>query len=152
MAFSADPDAPVFVSGSIDVAAPVEVVWRVLTAVEQWPEWNPDVRGAAVNGALAEGTTFQWKAGPGTIKSTFQAVEPMQLLGWTGKTLGIPAVHAYRLRWRDGVTTVTTEESWDGRVARLFRSSFQRTLRKAIDTGLDALKREAERQAAAQAR
>jgi hypothetical protein len=147
---SADKSAPVYGSGSVDAAAPVEVVWRVMTEVERWPEWNPDVRDAAMDGALAEGTTFRWKAGPGTIRSTLRAVQPMHLLAWTGKTLGIPAVHVYRLESRGGLTTVSTEESWSGLLARVFRSSLQRTLQKAIDTGLDALKREAERQAAAE--
>jgi hypothetical protein len=117
----------------------------MLTDIETWPQWNPDVRAATITGDLAEETTFQWKAGPSTIRSTLRTVQPMHTLAWTGRTLGIPATHVYRFEPWNGVTRVTTEESWDGVLARLFRSPFQRTLRTALDNGLHALKHEAER-------
>lgn len=55
--------APVFVSDEIGIAAPPEVVWRVLSDLASWPAWNPDVKSMTVEGPLVEGTTFRWKAG-----------------------------------------------------------------------------------------
>ena len=86
----------------------------------------------------------------GTITSTFQLVDRPTELAWTGKTLGIPAIHVYRLRPSDprlGHTVVWTEESWSGLLARLLRRRFTTTLKTAIDTGLARLKAEAERRA-----
>ena len=49
-------------------------------------------------------------------------------------------------RWgRDGGTLVTEEDSWDGLLARLFRSRMRRTMQSGIDHGVQALRIEAER-------
>jgi hypothetical protein len=96
-------------------------------------------------GDLAEGSVFRWKAGPGTITSTIQHVDPPQLIGWAGTTFGIKAKHVYRLEPREGGTLVHTEESYEGVVARLLRSSLQKTLDKSLSSGLQHLKAETER-------
>lgn len=132
----------------MEIRADGEIVWDTIVSIDRWPSWNPDVGAATLGGPVKEGTSFVWKAGPGRIRSIFRVVERPKVVGWTGKTLGIPAIHVYRLEAADGRTLVTTEESWDGFLARLFRSSFQRTLDKSVKRGLDALKTEAERRAA----
>ncbi len=46
---------------------------------------------------------------------------------------------------RDGGTLVTTEESYDGVVARLLRGRLQKVLDDTLESGLHHLKTEAER-------
>jgi uncharacterized protein YndB with AHSA1/START domain len=139
--------APVVGASEIEIAAAPEVVWDVLTAIDGWPSWNPQVKSASLEGEIAEGSVFRWKAGPGTITSTLRRVEPPRLIAWTGKTLGIDAIHVYFLEPRGGNTFVRTKESYEGLVARLFRGPLQKTLDKALDEGLQHLKAEAERRA-----
>jgi uncharacterized protein YndB with AHSA1/START domain len=141
-------NAPVVAAGEVEVAAPPEVVWDVLTAFERWPSWNPDVRSMSFSGDAAEGASFRWKAGPGTITSTIRVVDRPRVIGWTGRTFGIDAVHVYRLEPRGSGTHVTTEESYEGRLARVFRGPLRTMLKKALDSGLHRLKAEAERCAA----
>ena len=139
--------APVVGAGEIEIAADPEVVWEVLTAFENWPSWNPEVKSMSMQGAVAPGSTFRWKAGPGTITSRIERVEPPRLIAWTGKTLGIRAIHFYWLEPRDGKTFVRTKESYEGLVASLLRSPLRKTLDRALADGLRALKAEAERPA-----
>lgn len=94
----ADQKAPVYGTGEVEVAADPETVWSVLADIQGWPSWNPDITAVTVRGPVQPGTTFSWKSGPGTITSTFQLVDRPTELAWTGKTLGIPAIHVYRLR------------------------------------------------------
>jgi Uncharacterized conserved protein len=89
-----DTSAPAVARGEIEIAAPPEIVWRVLTDIANWPSWNPDIKSVSLEGPLAAGTRFRWKAGPGTITSTLQTVDPPRRIDWTGKTFGIKAVES----------------------------------------------------------
>ena len=80
-------------AAEIDIDAPPQVVWEVLTRFENWPNWNPDVKSMSFPGALAPGTEFRWKAGPGTIVSTLDRIEPPGYISWRGRTLTISAYH-----------------------------------------------------------
>jgi uncharacterized membrane protein len=144
-----DQNAPVIAHEQVLIAADVQTVWDVLSDIERWPRWNEGVRSVAVHGPVAPGTTFHWKAGPGTIKSRLAEVDAPRRIVWTGVTLGIRAVDAYSLEASDGGTLVRQGESWDGLLARLFRSRMERTLRSGLRDGLRSLKAEAERRAAA---
>ena len=72
----------------------------------------------------------------------------MSSLNGPGDTFGVRAIHAWHVRAADDGTIVTTEESWDGLPARLFRGRSKGTLDASIASGLALLKAEAERQAA----
>ena len=115
-----------------------------MTTFESWPNWNPAIKSISVDGPLAPGTPFQWKAGPGTIKSTLQVVDPPNLVAWTGKTMGINAIHVYRLEAHDDTTRVYSDESWDGLIVRLLRGPLQKMLQDSLTTGLEHLKRAVE--------
>jgi uncharacterized protein YndB with AHSA1/START domain len=141
-------DAPVVSSAEIDIAAPVETVWKVLTAIDRWPSWNPDVKSVAIDGPAVEGTPFHWKAGPSTISSTVTHVERPRLIAWTGRTLGIRAIHVWTFEEAGGSTFVRTEESYEGLVARVLRRPLQKTLDKALADVVRHLKAVAEDEAA----
>jgi uncharacterized protein YndB with AHSA1/START domain len=142
-----DPGAPVVAETELEMQATPDAVWDVLTDVEGWPTWNPDVKSASLQGGFAEGSTFRWKAGPGTISSTIQRVERPSLIAWTGTTFGIKARHVYVLEGRATNTLVRTSESYDGLVARLFRRQLRKTLDRALVDGLHHLEAELERRA-----
>jgi uncharacterized protein YndB with AHSA1/START domain len=137
--------APVVGRSEIEIAAPPDAVWDVLTAFERWPSWLRDVKSMSIEGPVSPGTVFRWRAGPGTITSTIQRVERPRLIAWTGRTLGIHAIHFWNFEDRDGGTFVRTAESYEGLTARLLRRWLQKTLDQALDDGLQNLKAEVER-------
>ena len=147
----ASREAPVSSTRSIDISAPPEVVWDVLTRFGDWPKWNPDVKSMSFDGPVEPGSTFRWKAGPGTIVSTLEQVDPPRHVRWRGKTMSIKAMHEWRLEPRDGGTHVETEETFSGLLARLMHGSLQKTLDRSLEQGLERLKRESERRASAAA-
>jgi hypothetical protein len=103
-----------------------------------------EVKSASLQGGVAEGSTFRWKPGPGTIRSTIQDVDRPSRIVWTGTTMGIRAHHVYTLEPRGGKTVVWTTESYDGLVARLFRRQLTKILDRALADGLQHLKTEVE--------
>jgi len=139
--------APIILGGEVEIAASPEVVWDVLSTIEGWPSWNPEVKSASLEGNLSPGTEFRWKAGPSRLVSRLLRVEPQREIAWTGKTMGINVIHVYGLEPRNGGTVVHTDESVEGLTARLFRGSIKKRMDSAIDAGLQSLKAEAERRA-----
>ena len=144
----ADRRAPVCESAEIVIDARPDVVWDTLSDLTLWPRWMPGVKAVEVDGPLGLGTEFEWKAGPGAIKSQILDCDRPRRLGWKGRTLGITAQHAWRMEPQGGGTYVFTEESWAGPLARLLPRLMSKTVRKALADGLPALKAEAERRAA----
>ena len=141
----ANKQAPVVGASEIEIAATPEAVWQVLTAIDRWPSWNPQVKSASLEGGLEEGAEFRWKAGPGTIVSRLTDVQAPHRIAWTGKSMGLKAIHVHTLEERNGGTLVKTEESYDGLVARLFSGRLRKMLDGALNDGLRHLKTEAER-------
>jgi Polyketide cyclase / dehydrase and lipid transport len=137
--------APVVSAHEIEIDAPIDRVWGVLTAIDRWPAWNPDVKSVWIDSPVAEGVTFRWKAGPGTITSRIEHLDRPRLVVWSGRTLGIRAIHVWRFEARDGNTLARTEESYDGLVARVLRRSLQKMLDTALTDGAGYLKTEAEK-------
>jgi hypothetical protein len=129
----------------VTVDAPVEEVWAVLTALESWPSWNPGVGSMEVRGSLAAGTEFRWVAGGMRIHSRIETIEAPRRIVWSGRTMGIRAVHLWELAPAGTATRVHTEEAFLGLIVRLFAGRMKRELEAALAQGLDALKTEAER-------
>ncbi|MHB1132234.1 MAG: SRPBCC family protein [Chloroflexota bacterium] len=146
------PPGSVVAAGEITIVAEPDVVWAVLADIADWPSWNPDVREVSLQGGLAPGTVFRWRASFWTITSTLRRVESPHHLGWTGSMPGVGAVHTYCLEEVPEGTRVYTEESWAGLLPRLFGSPMQRSLREALERGLWYLKAEVERRVTLPAR
>ena len=138
-------DAPAYASSEALVAAPVDVVWGVLTGLEDWPKWNVSVSRMDCRGPVVVGTEFHWLAGGVAIHSRIEELDAPRRVVWTGRTMGIRAVHAWELTPAGGGTNVRTEEAFEGLIVRLFAGRMRRELDRALAQGLDALKREAER-------
>jgi hypothetical protein len=140
----ADRGAPVFSEGTIFVRASPEQVWDVLADFASWPSWNPDVDSLSIDGSVVRGTVFRWKAGSARLVSTLQDVERPGRLSWTGRTMGIDAIHDWQFQPSGEGTTVTMQESFSGLVAKLLKGKLQRDLDRTTQQGLAALKAAAE--------
>ncbi len=136
--------APLVAHKEIFIQASPEVVWKIHTAINDWPQWQPSMDMAKLEGPLAVGSIFQWKSGGLTINSTIQVVEPNQQIGWTGKALGTRASHIWILRSHNDGTMLTTEESMEGWLVSILKLIMPKFLESSLDTWLQSLKSKAE--------
>jgi hypothetical protein len=92
----------------IEIDAPPDRVWAVVTDFAAYPEWNPFIR--RISGELHEGAKLEVRiAPPGaramTFKPTIRAVEANRELRWLGR-LFVPGVfdgeHSLRIEPLDG--------------------------------------------------
>jgi uncharacterized protein YndB with AHSA1/START domain len=137
--------APVKCSKTVIINASSEKVWAVLTDISNWPAWQTDISKSVLHGDLKPGRTFNWKSGGANILSTIHTVEPFNYFGWTGKAVGLFAVHNWVVMETSGQTIVTVEESMEGIVASLLRKSLNRNLEKGMHNWLALLKQECEK-------
>ena len=95
---SINNNAPVKCRKKISIKANSNVVWTALTNIDDWKQWQTDISSSKINGNLEAQTTFDWKSGGAKIHSTLHTVKPNTQLGWTGKAMGILAIHNWQIR------------------------------------------------------
>ena len=97
-------NAPVIVKGMIEINSSPETIWDLIADIKRWSSWNPDVKNSSIEGDVIKGSKFKWKSWSVTITSIFQEVDRPRFIGWTGKTMGIKALHIWKLEPKNGRT------------------------------------------------
>jgi len=139
-----DANAPVITRDEILIDAPAEVIWNIQTDIATWPQWQPEVDAAQLDGALAVGSQFHWQTAGLQITSTVKELDPPRRIVWAGPAQGITAIHVWELTPTDHGVLVHTEESWDGEPVRAQTATLQQALDASLRAWLHNLKRTAE--------
>jgi len=140
-----DREAPVQARAELLIDAPLDQAWSILTSISEWSRWNPGVNRVVVGGPVEAGTEFSWRSGRVPIASRLVEVEPEQRIAWTGRSLGMDAVHVWGFEARDDGVMVHTEESLDGKLARWFQGRMQEMLQRNLAESLRLLRSECKR-------
>ena len=122
------------IAETIDIAAPPEAVWAVLTDLDAYPQWNPFIREAS--GQVEVGSQlvlrmFPVDGRPMTFRPTVLAAEPGVELRWIGRFI-LPKVfdgeHRFALTSSDdGGTRVEQSERFSGILVPLTGKLIART-------------------------
>jgi len=136
--------APAIARHEIIINADCKKIWELLTNINQWTVWHPNISESKLEGRFEPGVTFRWKSDGTAILSTLQEVKPQRRLSWTGKVIGTQAIHVWILEPQENGVLVRTEESFDGWLVRLLRGMMQKTLDTSLQTWLTLLKQKAE--------
>lgn len=146
MKISVNIKAPVLARDQIVIQASLSTVWDVITSINHWPKWQKDVTEVRLDGEIEEGKTFVWKAGGLKFTSKIHTISRHHLFGWTGKTLGVKAIHNWNFQKENASTMVEVEESLEGTLPTLFKKYFQRKLEEGMRKNLIELKTASELQ------
>jgi hypothetical protein len=135
---------------TIEITAPAERVWAVLTDFGSYPEWNPFI--PSIEGDVREGAGLKVRiAPPGgramTFKPTVTGLEPGRSLRWLGRLL-VPGLldgqHSFRIdSLGEGRTRFTQSERFSGLLVRFIGKTLARTEQGFAEMN-EALKRRAE--------
>ncbi|MFE5114148.1 SRPBCC family protein [Streptomyces sp. NPDC056663] len=109
-----DKEAPVIVSASCEIAAPVERVWDIHADVTSWAQWQKDISSAEIDGAFAPGSVIHWGAHgyDARFPALIGRIEHQRLTVWSGTNDGIHGIHGFVFTPQGDTTVVTTAESW----------------------------------------
>ena len=139
-----------FVHNEIEVDAPPQVVWEILTAAESWPDWYKGAQNVVVRpvskGVLKENSVFTWKTMGLDFESTIKEFVPYSRLSWESQKKSIQGYHAWLIVPTAQGCKVITDESQNGWLT-FFEKIFQpNKMRKLHDVWLLEIKKKAEAQ------
>ncbi|MFI0241447.1 SRPBCC family protein [Streptomyces sp. NPDC016845] len=141
--YTIDVDAPVRSAVEVEIDAPLARVWELLSTVDRWTLWNPDVTSVRLDSDVTVDATFTWVSKRARMRSKFAVVDPLRELTWTGVSMGIKGIHRHILQeLPDGRVLARTEESMASPLLRLIFS--ERKLRTTLSEQMARLKQAAE--------
>jgi uncharacterized protein YndB with AHSA1/START domain len=142
-----DRSAPVIAHHEIDIAAPLDVVWRLHTDVNAWPSWHTDITEARAAGDFAPGESFDWTSFDWPLTSTIYEVDAPNRVLWGGASSGITGIHEWEFTETPAGTHARTSESFAGEPVEADRAGMQQLLDGSLTSWLRALKTAAEARA-----
>lgn len=96
------------IAHSVDVPAPIDLVWQVYSQVEHWPQWMESMDHVDImdGRALALGSQV-WIAQPRMPATTWTVTEltPGHSWTWVSRTRGVTATATHELAAVDDTTT-----------------------------------------------
>jgi uncharacterized protein YndB with AHSA1/START domain len=100
---------------STEINASAERIWDILADVEAWPEWQgtPFVRLKTPT-PIREGSVIEVGIGGVKWKLAVIQVERPSKLAWTGKAMGLKAIHEWEFKEHEGKTLAINRESVSG--------------------------------------
>lgn len=114
----------------IDIEAPPETVWGILTDLAHFTDWNPFI--VSSEGKVEAGERLKNRLQPPggkamTFRPTVTAVEPNEVFEWLGR-LGLPGIFDGRHRFEleptaAGGTRLVHSEQLNGVLVRFLRKS-----------------------------
>ena len=135
---------------AIEIDAPPQDVWQVLTDFDAYPQWNPFIRSIEGNPEVDSRLSVRIEPAGArgmTFRPTVRAVEPARELRWLGR-LFVPGLadgdHRLALEpFDDDRTRFVQSERFSGLLVGLLRSTLAATQRD-FEQMNQALKRRAE--------
>jgi hypothetical protein len=113
--------ATFFVHNTIDIDAPVSVVWEELIRAEEWSSWYRGAQEVRVvggdGGRLGPQAIIHWRTMGLDFSSRIEAFEPTRLLAWRSEKTLISGYHAWLITATDTGCRVTTDEAQRGFLA-----------------------------------
>jgi uncharacterized protein YndB with AHSA1/START domain len=88
---------------AIEIEAPAESVWSVLTDAGQWQLWFPDVETVSNLGAVQPGSTFQWQSAGKTGTGRIVRATPNEILEVSTEIGGNQASHTFQVNRSGGL-------------------------------------------------
>ena len=94
----------------VEIDAPVETVWEVMTNPNHWPQWFPGVDSVSNVTSISEGGTFEWEDEGRTGYGTIVNVEPMKRLEIMTQVGNDKDAHVFKLRSSGGFLGLGDDE------------------------------------------
>lgn len=135
-----DRGAPVVAHAEVLVPAAPADVFAVVTDIPAWSRIYPEIRDLTINDPVAEGATFRFKTGPGTIEARVVALATPELLLVEGRGMGATSRYVFTLAPTLGGTRLTAAQSMSGLAVRAAKKMLQGIADASLRDWLEAIR------------
>ncbi|MDO9086902.1 MAG: SRPBCC family protein [Anaerolineaceae bacterium] len=94
----------------VEIDAPIEKVWEVITDTNKWPQWFPGIDSVSNVKAISAGGTFEWVDDGKTAQGTIVAMEPLKYLEIMTQLGDDKDLHKFNLRSSGGFFGLANDE------------------------------------------
>jgi len=135
----------------IEISAPIDRVWRLLTDFDHWKEWNPMVNAASGNAAVRSKLNITMR-GPDAkdamrYQPTVLEVAPPKYLRWRATMINgllFTNDRVFELEERNGATVLVNREEFTGLMVPLFWGKMSQFVVPMLESMNVALKKKVE--------
>lgn len=120
-----DRDAPVVAEAEVLVRAAPAHVFAVVADIPSWSLVYPEIRDVVVDGEVAEGATFRFRTGPGTVEAKVVTLLPDARFAIEGRGMGATSRYVFELTPTLGGTRLLAAQSMSGLAVRAARKMLQ---------------------------
>ncbi|MBN1919684.1 MAG: SRPBCC family protein [Anaerolineae bacterium] len=94
----------------IEIDAPVEKVWQVMTDPAKWPQWFPGVDAITMASPVSEGAVIEWTAEDKVGRSAIVKMLPLKRLEIMTQVDDDKDMHVFELRPSGGFLGLSADE------------------------------------------
>ena len=126
------------------IQSEIKAIWRLMSEVNRWPEWNKAISFARLEGVFVKGTPFRWTSGV-NIRSTLEDVIINKRIVWSTKSVGVKTVQSWEFKKTDEGVLVFVSQSAEGWLTKIASQAVTKKLHKNLNEFLFSLKHAAEK-------
>lgn len=139
-----------YVHNEIEINATPDQVWQLLINAKQWDTWYDGIQNIKFEDPLQTTLAFNskvfWNSMGQSLNNTIVEFEPFTRLSWQFNESKIQGYHAWIIIPTEKGCKVITDESQNGRLAKLQKIFLPRKLMRQHNKWLKLLKLEAEKE------
>jgi hypothetical protein len=133
---------------TLDIAAPTEVVWRVLVDVPRWPEWTRSERSAMIEGGgpLAVGSRARLGVAGSPTESVWKVTSLYEgrSFVWENRQPGLQNIAGHYIEPADAGSRVRLTVDMSGLLSAIMRPYLSYVTRRNVAWEIEGLKRRSE--------
>lgn len=126
------------------IQSEIKAIWKLMSEVNRWPEWNKAISFAQLEGVFVKGTPFRWTSGV-NIRSTLEDVIINKRIVWSTKSVGVKTVQSWEFKKTDEGVLVFVSQSAEGWLTKIASQAVTKKLHKNLNEFLFSLKLAAEK-------
>ena len=139
---------PIHIERTMDIKAPPDRVWPVMTDVERWPEWTESMNSVerldTGDFGLGSKAKLKIRRSPNANVWTVTELTPKRSFTWETNSGGVKGVAKHVIEPDGSGSKVTLSVDLSGPVATIFSPIFACESRKNVDMEAEGLKRQSE--------